>query len=227
LKSDGYGLAFIKWKGLRSHRLPPIPKDLSRADCGDGLEQNGGPDAAAARARGAWPQARRRGMDRTQGPPLFAGPGDPDQSARPVLTCLGGDLGHVRDVVGAAAVLDMAVMIHQLTHYLGVDVLASLLPPGDLATHLAWRIHRAEFDNPDASLTVWNAAPSPLGHGSRDIATVIEVLQAGWALHGRPGLVLPAAAGQTILPPHDPCHCQHPCRHPARCHPFRPLGRRA
>jgi 3-hydroxyisobutyrate dehydrogenase-like beta-hydroxyacid dehydrogenase len=81
-----------------------------------------------------------------------------------------------------------------------------MLPPGDLATHLAWRIHRAEYDNPGASLDVWNAALDriveqarttginreipdlisslfrraiALGYGSRDIATVIEVLRAG------------------------------------------------
>jgi 3-hydroxyisobutyrate dehydrogenase-like beta-hydroxyacid dehydrogenase len=151
---------------------------------------------------------------------LFAGPAALYASTKPVLDCLGGDLRHVSDDVGAAAVLDMALMTHQLTNYLGIwhgarvceaeglglDVFASMLPPGDLATHLAWRIHRAEYDNPGASLDVWNAALDriveqarltginreipdlisslfrraiALGHGSRDIATVIEVLRAG------------------------------------------------
>ena len=122
--------------------------------------------------------------------------------------------------VGAAAVLDMALLTHQLINYLGVwhgarvceaeglgvDVFASMLPPQDPAAHMAWSIHKADYDNPGATLDVWNAAldkivahahatkinaETPelisslfrraiaLGHGRRDIATVIEVLRAG------------------------------------------------
>ncbi len=151
---------------------------------------------------------------------LFAGSADLFGSCKPTLECLGGDLRHLGEDVGAAAVLDMALMTHQLSNYLGVwhgarvceaeglgvDVFASLLPPDDLATHLAWRIHRADHDNPGATLAVWNAALDriveqarttqinreipelisslfrraiALGHGNRDIATVIEVLRAG------------------------------------------------
>jgi 3-hydroxyisobutyrate dehydrogenase-like beta-hydroxyacid dehydrogenase len=89
---------------------------------------------------------------------------------------------------------------------LGVDVFASMLPPDHPATHLAWRIQKADYDNPGATLEVWNAALDiivahtrtakinreipelissllrraiALGHGKRDIATVIEVLRAG------------------------------------------------
>ena len=151
---------------------------------------------------------------------LFAGPADLYQSCKPVLACLGGDLRHVSAEVGAAAVLDMALLTHQLSNYLGVwhgarvceaeglgaEVFASMLPPGDPAAHLAWRISKAEYDTPCASLDVWNAALDrivdharttginreipelisslfrraiALGHGNRDIATVIEVLRAG------------------------------------------------
>ena len=150
---------------------------------------------------------------------LFAGSADLYKSCKPILDCLGGDLRHVSEDVGAAAVLDMALLTHQLSNYLGVwhgaraceaeglgaDVFASMLPPDDPAAHLAWRIHRADYDNPGATLEVWNAAldrivehaqaaninrETPelisslfrraiaLGHGKRDIATVIEVLRA-------------------------------------------------
>ena len=150
---------------------------------------------------------------------LFAGSADLYKSCKPTLDCLGGDLRHVSEEVGAAAVLDMALMTHQLSNYLGVwhgaraceaeglgvDVFASMFPPGDPAANLAWRIHKADYDNPGATLAVWNAALDrivehsltakinreipelisslfrraiALGHGRRDIATVIEVLRA-------------------------------------------------
>lgn len=151
---------------------------------------------------------------------LFAGPADLYQSCKPILDCLGGDLRHVSEEVGAAAVLDMALLTHELSNYLGVwhgarvceaeglgvDVFASMLPQDDLAAHLAWRIHKADHDNPGATLAVWNTALDriiahartarinreipelisglfrraiALGHGNRDIATVIDVLRAG------------------------------------------------
>jgi hypothetical protein len=77
-------------------------------------------------------------------------------------------------------------------------------PQHDPAAHLAWRIHRQDYDKPGATFDVWNAALSrvdkhaehagindeipklisslfrraiALGHGSRDLATVIEVLR--------------------------------------------------
>lgn len=149
---------------------------------------------------------------------LFAGSADLYRSCKPTLDCLGGDLRHVSGEVGAAAVLDMAMLTHQLSNYLGVwhgaraceaegidvDVFASLFPPSDPAAHLAWRIHKADYDNPGATLEVWNAALDrivehtrsakinreipelisslfrraiALGHGRSDIATVIEVLR--------------------------------------------------
>ena len=151
---------------------------------------------------------------------LFAGSADLYGSCKPTLDCLGGDLRHVSEEVGAAAVLDMALMTHQLSNYLGVwhgaraceaeglgvDVFASMLPPDDPAAHLARRIHKADYDNPGATLEVWNAALDrivehartakinreipelvsslfrraiALGHGGRDIGTVIEVMRAG------------------------------------------------
>ena len=150
---------------------------------------------------------------------LFAGPAHLYAACKPVLDCLGGDLRHVSEEIGAAAVLDMALLTHQLANYLGVwhgaraceaeglgiDVFASMFPQDDPAAHLAWRIHRKDYDDPGATLEVWNAALDgivehaknaginreipelisslfrraiALGHGGRDIATVIEVLRA-------------------------------------------------
>ncbi len=151
---------------------------------------------------------------------LFAGPPNLYNTCKPLLDCLGGDLRYVSEEIGAAAVLDMALLTHQLSNYLGiwhgarvceaeglgVDVFASMLPTNDPAAHLAWRIHNQDYDNPGATLEVWNAALDrivehantarinqeipelisslfrrtiALGHGSRDIATVIELLRAG------------------------------------------------
>ena len=151
---------------------------------------------------------------------LFAGPADTYKTCKPMLDCLGGDLRYVGDDIGAAAVLDMALLTQQLSNYLGVwhgaraceaeglgvDVFASMLPPGDPAALLARRIHNADYDNPGATLGVWNAALDriidhartaninreipdlisslfrraiALGHGNRDIATVIEVMRVG------------------------------------------------
>ena len=103
---------------------------------------------------------------------LFAGSAGLYKSCKPILDCLGGDLRHVSEEVGAAAVLDMALLTHQLSNYLGVwhgaraceaeglgvDMFASVLPPDDPAAHLAWRIHNTDYDNPGATLEVWNAA---------------------------------------------------------------------
>ena len=151
---------------------------------------------------------------------LFAGSAELYRACKPTLDCLGGDLRHVSEEVGAAAVLDMALLTHQLSNYLGVwhgaraceaeglgvDVFASMLPPDDPAAQLAWRIHRADYDSPGATLEVWDAALDEivdharaakinreipellsslfrralaLGHGKHDIATVIEIMRAG------------------------------------------------
>jgi 3-hydroxyisobutyrate dehydrogenase-like beta-hydroxyacid dehydrogenase len=151
---------------------------------------------------------------------LLAGPAEIYSSCKPILDCLGGDLRHVSEEIGAAAVLDMALLTFALSKHLGVwhgaraceaeglgiDVFASMLPPYDPVANLAWRIHNADYDNPGATLEVWNAALDriiqhadtakinrevpelvsslfrraiALGHGNRDIATVIEVLRAG------------------------------------------------
>jgi 3-hydroxyisobutyrate dehydrogenase-like beta-hydroxyacid dehydrogenase len=150
---------------------------------------------------------------------LFAGPADLYGACKPVLDCLGGDLRHVSEEIGAAAVLDMALLTHQLSNYLGVwhgvrvceaeglgvDIFASMFPRDDPAAHLAWRIYRNDYDDPGATLEVWNAALDgiiehaenaginreipelisslfrraiALGHGRRDLASVIEVLRA-------------------------------------------------
>lgn len=149
---------------------------------------------------------------------LFAGFSGLYENCKPYLDCLGGDLRHVGEEISSAAVLDMALLTHQLSNYLGVwhgaraceiegvglDIFASMFPQDNPAAHLAWRIHRKEFEDPGASLDVWNAALDgivqhardtginseipdlisslfrraiALGHGSRDLAAVMDVLR--------------------------------------------------
>ncbi len=81
---------------------------------------------------------------------------------------------------------------------------ASLFPQAEPAAQLGWRIHRAEYADPGATLEVWNAALDRIlgqaeqaginreipglissllrraiavGHGQEDVASVIEVLR--------------------------------------------------
>jgi 3-hydroxyisobutyrate dehydrogenase-like beta-hydroxyacid dehydrogenase len=149
---------------------------------------------------------------------LFAGMYEAFATHKPTLDCLGGDLRHVGEDISAAAALDMALLTHQLSSYLGVwhgalaceaegiglDTFASLFPQSDPAANLAWRIHRAQYTEPGATLEVWNAALDrilgqaeqaginreipglisslfrraiALGHGEHDVASVIEVLR--------------------------------------------------
>ncbi len=149
---------------------------------------------------------------------LFAGPPAVYATHKPTLDSLGGDPRYVGEEIGAAAALDMALLTHQLSNYLGVwqgalvcesegvglDDFASLFPQAEPAAQLGWRIHRAEYADPGATLEVWNAALDrilgqaeqaginqeipglissllrraiALGHGQDDVASVIEVLR--------------------------------------------------
>jgi 3-hydroxyisobutyrate dehydrogenase-like beta-hydroxyacid dehydrogenase len=149
---------------------------------------------------------------------LFAGDAEAFATHKPTLDCLGGDLRYVGEDIGAAAVLDMALLAHQLSNYLGVwhgarvceaegvgvDVFAGMFPQGEPAADLAWRIHRRQYEDPGATLVVWNAALDriidqatdvsinheipdlisslfrraiALGHAEDDVASVVDVLR--------------------------------------------------
>ena len=51
---------------------------------------------------------------------LLAGPAELYSSCKPILDCLGGDLRHVSEEIGAAAVLDMALLTFALSKHLDV-----------------------------------------------------------------------------------------------------------
>ena len=149
---------------------------------------------------------------------LIAGPQDAFQSHEPLLACLAGDLRHVGENIAAAAVLDMAFLTQELCGYLGAlhgaqvcqsegvpaDTLAALYPERDPSGKLLSKIGAGAYDDPGATLVVWNAALSRIleqgrerginieipnlisslferaiaaGHGESDVAAVIEVLR--------------------------------------------------
>lgn len=149
---------------------------------------------------------------------LFAGPRDAYARALPFLRCLGGDLRYLGENIAAAAVLDMAWLTYELCNYLAalhganlcqsedvsVDSLASMLPEGGPARHLALVIDAGDFSRPGATLEVWEAALQRIqgqaadaainseipdlisrlfkraiaaGYGDEDVAAVIKVLR--------------------------------------------------
>lgn len=149
---------------------------------------------------------------------LFAGPRAVYDDCKPLLGCLGGDLRYAGADHGAAAILDMALLTQELCGYLGllhaarvcesegisVETLAALQPEGSPLAKMALRIHRNDFDNPGATLEVWDAALEHIasqakdaginsevpdfiaslfrralarGHGQHEIAALVEVLR--------------------------------------------------
>lgn len=103
---------------------------------------------------------------------LFAGPKHSYQQCLPFLTCLGGDLQYLGENIRAAAVLDMALLTRELCGHLAtvhgalicesenvsIETLASMLDDGDPDRHLAEVIHSESYENPGATITVWNNA---------------------------------------------------------------------
>jgi len=103
---------------------------------------------------------------------LFAGPDAAYRRAEPLLRCLGGDLRYLGDNVTAAAVLDMALLTHELcsdigilhganlcqAEDVGVDLLASMFADGHPAKKLASLIHAGSGGGLGATISVWNAA---------------------------------------------------------------------
>lgn len=158
--------------------------DLVRDLVGRTLVQLSTGTPAEARALGGWLDGQGVGVLDGAIMPYPDGIGAPDaqillagkkatwDAAKPLLDCLGGDLRHVGEEIGAAAVLDMALLTHQLSSYLGVwhgaliceaeglptSVFAGMFDRGDPAADLAARIAGADYANPGATLGVWNAS---------------------------------------------------------------------
>jgi len=151
---------------------------------------------------------------------LFAGPEEVFRRCLPVLQCLGGDLRYLGSNIKGAAALDMALLTHDLCCYLGVlhgshicesenisvGEYAAMFPGGSIAREPIEVVHSGKFDEPGATLTVWDGALQRIqnqardaginrevpdfisgffkraiaaGYGDEDIAAIIKVMRAG------------------------------------------------
>jgi len=120
---------------------------------------------------------------------LFAGGEDTYQHCKSFLDCLGGDLRYLGSNIGAAAALDMAILTHDLCSYLGaihgahiceaenisVDTFAAMFPEGHPAKDPAQVIHSGKFDNPGATITVWDGALQRIQRQAQDAEINSEV----------------------------------------------------
>jgi len=103
---------------------------------------------------------------------LVAGAKPAFEECRPFLQCFGGDLRYLGENIAAAAAIDLALLARGLSHRIGgihaallcqaegvdVSVLASMFP-GDVALgDIFERIGADRYDDPGATITVWNAA---------------------------------------------------------------------
>jgi len=149
---------------------------------------------------------------------LLAGTQAAFDRCRPYLECLGGDIRHLGTNAGMAAALDLAILSKNLGIFIGtvhgaricesegvgVDVFASMLDDTDLAKTVIQTIHTGAYENPGATIKVWEAALQRVqqqardaqinhvvpdfvsglfkraiaaGHGERDVAALINVLR--------------------------------------------------
>ena len=150
---------------------------------------------------------------------LFAGPEICYERCQPFLSCLGGDIRYLGENISAAAALDLALLTHELCNYLGaihgahlcesesisVEVFATMFPDGHPAKGPAQVIHSERYNNPGATLTVWDGALQRIqsqaydagissevpdfisslfkraisaGYGQEDVAAIVKVLRA-------------------------------------------------
>jgi len=103
---------------------------------------------------------------------LFAGLESSYLQCLPFLNCLGGDLQYLGSNIKTAAVIEMASLTFDLCSYIGVmhgariceseginvGAFASTYPDNSPANYLANIIHSDDFENPGATLAVWDAA---------------------------------------------------------------------
>jgi 3-hydroxyisobutyrate dehydrogenase-like beta-hydroxyacid dehydrogenase len=149
---------------------------------------------------------------------LLAGAQAVFDRCRPYLERLGGDIRHVGINVGMAAALDLAILSKNLGVFMGaihgaricesegvgVDLFASLLANNDRAKTPLQTIHAGAYENPGATINVWEAVLHRIqqqaddaqinrevpdfvsgifkraiaaGHGKEDVAALIKVLR--------------------------------------------------
>lgn len=149
---------------------------------------------------------------------LFAGSEEAYNRCLPILQCLGGDLRYLGSNIRGAAALDMALLTHDLCCYLGVlhgshicesenigvGEFVEMFPEGSIAREPVEVIHSGKFDEPGATLTVWDGALQRIqkqandakinsevpdfissffkraiaaGYGEEDVASIIKVMR--------------------------------------------------
>ena len=120
---------------------------------------------------------------------LFAGPEEAYRHCLPVLQCLGGDLRYLGSNIKGAAALDMALLTHDLCCYLGVlhgshiceseninvGEFAAMFPEGSIAREPIEVVHAGRFDEPGATLTVWDSALTRIQKQAKDAGINSEV----------------------------------------------------
>ena len=103
---------------------------------------------------------------------LVAGPNTTFARCKPFIRCFGGDLRHVGQNVGSAAVLDLALLSHIVGVYIGaihgasiceseqvaVDQFRSLLPEEDYATSLLATIDSKAYEDTGGAIRTWDGA---------------------------------------------------------------------
>jgi 3-hydroxyisobutyrate dehydrogenase-like beta-hydroxyacid dehydrogenase len=119
---------------------------------------------------------------------LFAGPERAYREIEPLLECLGGDRRYLGENIRAPAALDLAWLSQRLGQMIGalhgvclcesedVDVAAfeGLLPEGDRARILANRIREKRYQDPDATVAVWDAVSRRFKQQARDAGISCE-----------------------------------------------------
>jgi 3-hydroxyisobutyrate dehydrogenase-like beta-hydroxyacid dehydrogenase len=110
------------------------------------------------------------------------------ERCRPLLICLGGDLRHVGENVGAAAALDLALLSEHFGKVMGtihgarlceaehveIDQFAMALPEGE-SRDIARIIHSGDFANPGATMSVWYEGLRRVQGQARDASISGEV----------------------------------------------------
>jgi len=120
---------------------------------------------------------------------LFAGPQQAWDECQPYLECLGGDLRYLGETIGGAAALDMALLTHDLCCYLGVihganicesegistAKYAGMFAEGSIAREPVEVIHAGRYDNPGATLAVWDGALQRIQNQAKDAGINSEI----------------------------------------------------
>jgi 3-hydroxyisobutyrate dehydrogenase-like beta-hydroxyacid dehydrogenase len=120
---------------------------------------------------------------------LFAGSEETYNRCLPLLQCLGGDLRYLGLNIKGAAALDMALLTHDLCCYIGVlhgshicesenigvGEFVAMFPEGSIAREPVEVVHSGKFDEPGATLTVWDGALQRIQNQAKDARINSEV----------------------------------------------------